>query len=152
MFFAKESKVKRVDKTVLRESAYIGAWAVVLSVIMQSVFLIINKWDLTVLAANALSLVLSVGNFFFMAYTVQLALAKPEKEAKNTVKLSQSLRMLVLFACVCVGAYLPCFNVVALLIPLIFPRIAIAFRQVFDKSLSEGGEANDGEEGDTEEE
>ena len=127
--------MKKIDKTVIRESIYVAACTLALSAVMQAVFLIIGKWDVTVLFGNLLSYVLTVANFFLMALTVQMALGKEDKQAKNTIKLSQSLRTLFLFAFICVGAALPTFDVVALLIPLIFPRIAIAFRQIFDKSL-----------------
>ena len=33
-----------------------------------------------------------------------------------------------------VGALVPCFNLIAVLIPLFFPRLAIALRPVFKKT------------------
>ena len=122
--------MRKIDKTVKKESLYVALWVLVLSVIMQSVFLVIGKWDYTVLLGNIYSYVLSVANFFFMALTVQVALEKEPKEAKSTIKLSQSLRTLALFCFAALGAYLPPFNVLAVLIPLLFPRIAVAIRGI----------------------
>lgn len=124
--------MKKIDKTVLHESLYVAVWVLILSAVMQSVFLIIGKWDITVLYGNILSGALSTANFFFMALTVQIALGKEEKEAKNVMKLSQSLRTIVLFGVTAAGvSFSSVFNIWTVLIPLIFPRIAVAFRGLF---------------------
>ena len=69
-----------------------------------------------------------------MGLTVQKAVDKEEKHAASIMKLSQVLRMLALFLAVLVGVLLPSvFNLVTLLVPLFFPRIAIALRPLFDK-------------------
>ena len=100
---------------------------------MNAVFLVIKKWDLTVLWGNLLSFASGVLNFFLLGVTVQKALNFEEKKAKNAMKLSQSLRLLMTFVIAVVGVVLKCFNTVAVLVPLIFPRIAIAMRPLFDK-------------------
>ena len=41
--------MKKIDATVKKETLYIFAFSFVLSVLMQSVYLILNKWDYTVL-------------------------------------------------------------------------------------------------------
>ena len=123
----------KIDGVVLKETAYIGAWALILSAVMQAVFLAIGKWDYTVLLGNALGAGFAVLNFFLMAVTVQIAVAKEEKEARQTVKTSQSLRMLMLMLMLLLALLVPCFNPIAAAIPLLFPRIAIVFRQLFDR-------------------
>lgn len=128
--------MKKIDATVLRETAYIAAWAVILSAVMQAVFLVGGWWDYTVLFGNLLSGICAVLNFFLMGLTVQKAITKEEKDAKNTMRLSQSLRTLFLFAIMAVGVSLPYFNMWSVLIPLIFPRIAIAFRGFFGGNYS----------------
>ena len=100
---------------------------------MQSVFLVIGKWNYTILLGNLLGLCGGVGNFFLMGLTVQSALNKAEDDAKKLMKVSQSLRMLMLFVVAIVGHLAPCFSLIAVVIPLIFPRIAIALRPVFMK-------------------
>lgn len=136
--------MKRIDQTVLTETGYIAVWEVIFSVLMQAVFLIAGIWDYTVLFGNLLGAAAAVLNFFFMGLTVQSAAVKSEKAAKNTMKLSQSLRTLFLFAAAVVGVTAPCFQIAASLIPLFFPRIAIAFRPLFFKTKGERGE-NGGE-------
>lgn len=132
--YTKESgKMKKTDPTVKKETIYIAVWTIILSVFIHSVFLILKKWDLTVLYGNLFGIFIAVLNFFLMGRTVQSALGKDEKDAKNTMKLSQSLRYLMIIAAVAVSAVIKCFNIFAVVIPLLFPRIAISFRPLFDK-------------------
>ena len=70
----------------------------------------------------------AVLNFFLMGLTVQKALNKDEKEAAAMMKFSQTYRLLLIAAAAGVGALVPVFNVFAVIIPLFFPRIAIAIR------------------------
>ena len=123
----------KLDKTIYKETAYIAIWTLIFIVLMNAVFLVIKKWDLTVLWVNLLSFASGVLNFFLLGVTVQKALNFEEKKAKNAMKLSQSLRLLMTFVIAVVGVVLKCFNTVAVLVPLIFPRIAIAMRPLFDK-------------------
>ena len=125
--------MKKVDATVRKETTYILLWVLVLSALMQAVFLVLRQWDIMVLAGNALSGAAAVLNFFFMGLTVQKALEKDEKEAKTAMKLSQTYRMLALIVVAAVGASL--LNLWAAIIPLFFPRVAISFRPLFDKKL-----------------
>ena len=126
--------MRKIEKVVFDETKYITAWVLIFSAIMQAVFLVIGHWDYTVLLGNLLCGSVVVLNFFAMAYTVQIALEKEERDAKNTMKLSLSLRMLFLFVVVLLGITLPCFNIWSSIIPLFFPRIAIMFRRFFDKN------------------
>ncbi len=123
--------MQKIDATVKKETCYIAIITFLLSVIMQSVFLIIGKWDYKVITGNALGYLAAVGNFFLMGITVQSALKKEEKQAKNMVKISQSLRFFMLLVVAVIGYAVPVFNTIALIIPYIFPRIAIALRPVF---------------------
>lgn len=132
--------MKKVDSTVRKETLYITAWVVVFSVIMQAVFLIIGKWDYTVLLGNLLGGGIAVLNFFLMGITVQKAVTKEEKDAKNTMKISQGLRSLLLLIIAAIGIALPWFNIWTTIIPLFFPRVAIAIRPVLDMKKSKGGE------------
>ncbi len=120
--------MKKIDKTVLKETRYIAVITFLLSVLMQSVFLIINKWDYTVICGNILGFVGAVGNFLLMGITVQNALDKSEKEAADLMKLSQRGRLFLLFIVALIAYLVPVFNIIATVIPLIFPRIAVALR------------------------
>ena len=123
----------KINPTVKSETLYIGCWVTILSVILQAVFLILGKWDYTVLLGNLLADVLSIGNFLLLGLTVQRAVEKEQDEAKTMMKLSLTLRNVLLFVVIVVGIVLPWFNTWAVLIPVFFPRIAMLFRGCFKK-------------------
>jgi hypothetical protein len=139
----RHTPMKTVDPAVKRETRYIALWVSVFSAVMQAVFLILNKWDYTVLLGNTLSGVAAVANFFLMGLAVQSAVLKDEKDAATAMKASQSMRMFMLFAVAAVGVLLPCFNTWTTLIPLFFSRFAVMLRPLWDKrrDATEKGEA-----------
>lgn len=127
----------KVDKTVLKETKYIGAVTVILSALLQAVFLLIHKWDYTVLLGNLLSALAAVGNFFLMGLTVQRAVKLDEAEAKKLMRSSQTLRNFGLFVTGMLGVLLSVFNTVTVLVPLFFPRFAILLKPFVDKNYKE---------------
>ena len=134
--------MKRLDDTVRRESRYIAGWVLVLSIVMEVIFLALGQWNYRVLLGNLLGGTAAALNFLLMGITVQQAVGKEEKEAKDHMRTSQTLRTFMLFVAAALGVALPCFSIPASLIPLFFPRIAIAFRPLFDRGSgsSEGGD------------
>jgi len=131
--------MQNVDPVVIKETKYIALWVAILSVLMQAVFLVVGyflphyAWNWTLLTGNLLGGGAIVANFFAMALGVQRALEKDPDDAKKSMKASASGRMLALFIVAVVGVVLPCFDTLAVLIPLLFPRIAIAIRPLWDK-------------------
>ena len=125
--------MRKTDDVVLKETIYISLWVIMLSVLMQLAFFIIKKWDYTVLTGNLLSGVAVVLNFLFMGIGIQKAVEKEAKDAKATLQLSKTYRMLFLIIVLVIGVASPCFNIWAVVIPVIFPRIAIAFRPLFNR-------------------
>ncbi len=125
----------KIDRTVLRETLYIAAVTLIFSMLMQSVFLVASLWNYTVLCGNLLGFFAAVGNFLLMGITVQNALGKDEKEAANLMKFSQRGRLFLLFAVALVAYLIPAFDIIATVIPLIFPRIAVALRPLIIKDL-----------------
>lgn len=123
----------KAESTVVNETKYVAFFCILLSVIMQGVFLLLKKWDYTVLFGNILILVASVLNFYFMGLTVQEAITKEESEAKKLMKSSQGLRSFGMFIFILLGVVLDCFNIVAVILTVFFPRIAVAFRPIFNK-------------------
>lgn len=123
--------IKKIDKTVLKETAFIGVWMLIFSGIMQAIFLVIGKWDYTVLLGNLLSGIAGVLNFLLLGVTVQKAVnSGDEKYAKTLMKASQAIRLIMIFGVAVLGATIPQFNLWATLIPLLFPRITIVIRQI----------------------
>ncbi len=132
--------MKKIDPAVRKETVYVALWTLILSVLMQAVFLVLGKWNPTVLSGNALGAFAAVFNFFLMALGVQAAVAKEDaKDGKKVLQLSHSLRLLLLAAFAALGAWLPWFHTVAVLVPLLFPQIGVLFRPKFGGIDKEGG-------------
>ena len=125
--------MQKIDKIVWKETKYIAAWVLIFSAILQAVFLVIGKWDYTVLLGNLLSGVASLANFLAMGIAVQKAIQKDEKEAKQAMRASAAFRTFCMFVILVIGVLAPCFHLLALIIPLCFPRIAISMRPLWDK-------------------
>ena len=126
--------MQRLDPTVKRETAYIAVFTLVGSALMEAVYLLLSRWDLTVLYGNLLGAAAAVANFLLLGITVQCALGKDVKEAQTRMKFSQMGRMLLLFAVALVGYLLPCFHTLAVVLPYLFPRVAIAVWSLKHKS------------------
>lgn len=126
----------KLDATVKKESLYIAVWVLILSAVMQAVFLIIGQWNAGVLIGNLLSGICACLNFLLMGVTVQKALDKEQKDASAMMKFSQTMRLFMQFAFAAVGVIF--FNPVASIIPLFFPRIAVAFRPFIGKRADGG--------------
>ncbi|MBE6695592.1 MAG: hypothetical protein E7587_03985 [Ruminococcaceae bacterium] len=149
--------MKKIDKVVLRETGYIAVWTLIFSLLMQAVFLVIGKYDIRVLFGNLLSAFIAVSNFFIMGISLTKALEKDEKEAKQTMKVSSTLRNLFMFVLLVVGiVFDSAFNIVAVILPLFFPRVAITIRPFIDKnyrnSVTAAGEEAPAENGSAAEE
>ncbi|MBQ6884781.1 MAG: hypothetical protein IJN56_03485 [Clostridia bacterium] len=127
----------KIDKTVIKETKYIASFVIIFSVLMQAVFLIISKWDYTVLLGNLWGIIIAVGNFFVMGLFVQKAVTQDAKDARQTVRASQSLRMVAIFVLAAVGLIIfkqtP--TRVAIVLPLVFPRIAIMLRPIIYRNI-----------------
>ena len=128
-----------MDPAVKKETGYIAAWVILLSLIMEAVFLLLRKWDLSILFGNLGGAVISIGNFFLMALIATRAMnrgvetGKPE-EAAARVKATTMTRLLgCVLLCVLLIAVFKT-NVYATLIPMLFPRIGIVFWPKFNKN------------------
>ena len=129
--------MKGLDPTVKKETLRIAVGTAALSVIMELVFVLIRKWDLTVLWGNLLGAFAAVLNFFLMAQTVVKCVSLPPDKAALKIRASQAGRLFMLAAIAVAAGLLPCFNLYAAVIPLLFPRIVIMFWQLThrDKKL-----------------
>lgn len=125
--------MKKIEPAIIKETLYILVCVVILSALMESVFLIIRRWDYTVLLGNLLTGFAVTLNFFLMGLGVQKSLEKEEKEAKKVIRFSQIYRYLILIVFLVIGVVFSCFNNWAVFIPVIFPRIAVAIRPLINK-------------------
>ena len=119
---------KNVDKVVLKETRFIAIFVLLGSLLMQAVYLVIGQWDYTVLLGNLLGAAVAVGNFFLMGLTVQKCLTMSPDDAKKRMKLSQQGRLLMMLVVCMIGAAVLFCNTIAVLIPLLFPRVGVTVR------------------------
>ncbi len=139
--------MSEMDPAVRKETGYILLWVILLSVIMEAVFLILGQWDfLKVLVGNLGGAAAAVGSFFLLAVTVSKAVfsGKPEEAAKR-VKASAGLRLIGMGGICALLIGVLHTNVYATVIPLLFPRIGLMFRPLIDKKR--GANAPDNTEG-----
>lgn len=118
----------QLDPVVKKETGYIALWTLILSVLMEAVFLILRKWGLPVLFGNLLGGGVAIANFLLMGMTLTRALTMEQKKARLTAILSQIGRYLLLALAMVLGFKLPFLNPWTTIIPLLFPRFAIMLR------------------------
>ena len=123
--------MNKIDRTVLRETAYIALCVTAMTAVVCLVFLLIGKWSTSVLLGGLLGTAVSVLNFFLMGVTVQSAVGMDDKSMHRRVRVSWLLRMLLVAGVVVLGALVPCFNVISTILPLFLLKIALFIRPLF---------------------
>ena len=121
---------KKLDPVIQKETTYVALWVLAACMMTQGVCLLLGWWSLSVLLGSLLGGVTAVGNFLLMCLMVQKAVTQTEKQAKNTVKLSQSLRLMMQGLVLVLAAVIPVFNIWTAAIPLLIPRIGISVREL----------------------
>lgn len=119
----------KLDPVVKKETTYVSAWVLAGCLLIQGVCLVAGWWSLSVLLGALLGGVTAVGNFLLMCLMVQKAVTQTAKQAQNTVKLSQGLRLMMQGLILVLAAVVPVFNIWAAAIPLLIPRIAVSIRE-----------------------
>lgn len=117
--------MNRIDRAVILNTVYVALVDLVLSALMQSVFVILSAWSIEVLFGNILGYVASVLNFFLLGLTVQSAVGKDNDDAKRFIAMSQRLRLLMMLAFAVVGYLLPFCNLYSVVIPFLFNGMAV---------------------------
>lgn len=130
----------KIDPTVKRMTVYIAVCTLVLSVLMEAVYLVIGAWVWTVLFGNLLGAAVAVLNFFLMGLTIQHSLSLSEEDAKKFIRVSQSLRMLMILVVCAIGAAVPAaFELLAVVLPQFFPRVGTMLWPKFEKNAQTNG-------------
>ena len=121
----------RWDPVIKKEVGYVAAWVLAVCLMTQGVCLVAGWWCLSVLLGSLLGGITAVGNFYLMCRMVQKAVTQDKKQAANTVKLSQSLRLMMQGLMLVLAAVFPSvFNIWTAAIPLLIPTIAIRLREL----------------------
>ena len=133
----------KTDPVVRKETKYLAIAVAICSALMQGVFLIVGKYDWTVLTGSLLGGTAAVLNFFFMGRALQKATAQENPaDAKKQIQASYSMRYLFLGAVVVVGAVTPYFHWLPTAISLFFPRLWFLVMPFFRKDLKEEEDSN----------
>ena len=119
----------QLDPVTKKETAFVATWVVAGGLLAQGICLILGWWSLPVLLGGILGSLTAVGNFLLMCLMVQKAVTQTQKQAKNTVQLSQGLRLIMQGLILVLAAAVPVFNIWTAAIPLLIPRIAVSFRE-----------------------
>lgn len=139
----------KLQEATKRETLHIAFGTLIFSVLMNGVFALLGKWDATVLWGTLLGGGFAVANFFLLALSVQKVAAEAdEKRARAKMQMSYSMRMLATVVVGIVGVSVPCFSWVAVLIPLLFPRVTILAMQALGMYKPEKPVVNNHEGGD----
>lgn len=123
----------KLDPTVRKETEYIAVWVIALSLLMEAVFLLIGKWTPAVLWGNLTGAAAAVGNYLLLGITVAKAASGPADKVALRVRSSMTARMLGTAAVCALAIGLFHTDVYATVIPLLFPRVGIAFRPLVDR-------------------
>ena len=124
-------------KIVYRETGIVALGVAACTGVMVLVFALGGWYSQSVLYGALLGALLSIGNFFFMAMGTCLAADKAEsKDVKGGTVLMRSsyiFRLLVLFVLLVVCAKSRIFNLIALVLPLVFVRPVLTVAEFFRK-------------------
>ena len=121
----------KLQEATKREILHIAVGVLVFSCVMNGVFALLGQWDFTVLWGTLLGGGFAVLNFILLALSVQkLAAETDEKKGKAWMQMSYQMRMIATVVVGIIGVSVPCFHWVAVLIPLLFPRITILAMQL----------------------
>ena len=125
-------------KFVLRETALVLVGQLVCVAIMCAVYRLLGRFDMSVLLGGLVGGVLAAANFFFMAVGASVAADKAEAEdvkgGKAMIRTSYMLRLGVLFVILFACAKSGLFDLIALVLPLLFVRPILTVGEFFRKS------------------
>lgn len=129
----------KIDPTVKKETIYVCVVTLILSMLMESVFLILRMWQLTVLFGNLAGAGIGILNFFLLGLSVQKAVKNEETRAKEILRASHALRYALMVVLVLIAILIPSvFDMWATLISLLFATVAVYTRAIFNKDKRKG--------------
>lgn len=120
--------MNKVDSTIKTETKNIAKVVLILSALLEAVYLIIGQWNYTVLLGNLLGGGAGILNFFLMGLGLQSAIKKDVADAKTTVKFSHTYRFIILGAVMVIGIFVPVFDMVSTIASVFFSSFGIYIR------------------------
>ena len=124
-------------KLVLKETAIILLGEAICVAAMIGIYALLGFYDTDVLLGGIAGAVIAAANFFFMAMMTQLAADRAENQdvegGKKLLKASFPIRLLVLALVLIACGKSGFFNVLALVLPLVFVRPILMIAEFFRK-------------------
>ena len=135
----------KIQPAVKTETGRIAIATAIGVLIMYVVFFVLHmvvpNWapfDIKVILGGIGGFIVAVGNFFWMAVTVQkVASIEDEERARRTMGASYRYRTMLQFFWVILAIVVPIFNLVAGIVPLFIPSTTIKLRGIL--SAGKGG-------------
>jgi hypothetical protein len=122
---------------VLKETAFIAAGEAVCVAVMFLVYFLIEKFSVSVLLGGLAGLLLATGNFFALAVAATLAADRAQAQdvegGQKLMRSSYPLRLLALAVILFLCAKSGVFDVIALVLPLLFVRPILTIGEFFRK-------------------
>lgn len=127
-------------KLIWKETAAVAAGVCIGTGLMLIIFVLAGYFDITVLLGGIMGAFLAIANFFLMSYFAVKAADKAQNQdvagGQKLVQLSYMGRMAGLLIALVLCAKSGWFHVLALAIPLVFPRPALTLAEII---LKKGG-------------
>ncbi len=124
-------------KIVLKETGIVAVGVLICSALMVGIFALLQRFSLDVLLGALVGSAVSIGNFFFMALVATLAsdraMAQDVEGGKKLVQSSQIGRLLAVGAILALCAISNVFDILALLLPMVFVRPVLLVAEFFRK-------------------
>lgn len=124
-------------KLVFKETAIIAVGEVICVALMCAVYALLGKFSAAVLLGGFIGLLVATGNFFALAVVATLAADKAEAgdslAGQKLMKSSYPIRLLVMTAVLILCAKSGYFDVLALVLPLVFVRPVLTVAEFFRK-------------------
>lgn len=126
---------------VLKQTGIVALGQAVCVAAMMGIFALLGYFDYTVVLGTLMGAVVATLNFLFMAIGVSLAADKAQeqnvKSGKSMVTGSYMIRIVVMFVVLFACAKSGHFQVIALVLPLIFVRPILTIADFFKKKGSD---------------
>jgi hypothetical protein len=128
-------------KDVLKQTGFIAIGQAVGTALMIGVYLVLQKFDMSVIWGALVGNILAIGNFFFMAIIATLAADKAKNQdvegGQKLMKASYPIRLFVLAGCLVLCAWAGkqngWFDLLALVLPLAFTHLTAMVTGFFQK-------------------
>lgn len=118
-------------KFIIKETAMLALGEAVCVAVIAGIFAMLGHFDYKVILGGVVGLIIAVGNFFFMAISTDMAAEKAMEQdvkgGKAAVKVSYTLRLLILGVLLLVFAKSGHCNAIAMVCPLflVFPILTV---------------------------